>query len=73
MEINDAIGIVSPAPESQYRLVPCDCGNDQPVYIARCDGKWQVKCLDCRKKTDAFQAQHDAQVHWNKGDRHEES
>ena len=71
MEINDAIGIVAPAPDSQYRLVPCDCGNDQPVYVVGCDGLWRVLCLECKHETKGFTVQHEAQVAWNKEERHD--
>lgn len=67
MEIINATRLVAPAPDSQFRLIPCGCGNSQPVYVAGSDGLWRVMCLDCRKETDGFAIQHDAQLSWNRG------
>ena len=66
MEVINATRLVAPAPDSQYRLVPCKCGNDQPVYVMGNDGKWRVLCLDCNNETQGFGIQHDAQANWNK-------
>lgn len=66
MEVINATRLVAPAPDSQYRLVPCKCGNDQPIYVVGNDGKWRVLCLDCKNETEGFGIQHDAQVNWNK-------
>lgn len=65
MEIINATRIVAPVPDSQYRLRACGCGNDQPVYVVGCNGKWRVMCLDCKKETKGHRVQHDAQVEWN--------
>lgn len=65
MEIINAIRLVAPAPDSQFRLRKCSCGNDQPVYVVGCDGNWRVMCLDCKKETKGHRVQHDAQVEWN--------
>lgn len=65
MEIIDAVRLVAPAPDSQYRLRACGCGNDQPVYVVGSDRKWRVMCLDCKKETEGFEVQHDAQMNWN--------
>lgn len=66
MEVINATRLVAPAPDSQYRLVPCKCGNDQPVYVMGADGKWRVLCLDSNNETEGFSIQHDAQANWNK-------
>lgn len=66
MVVNNAVLLVTPAPDSQYRLKSCGCGNDQPVYIQGLDGKWRVECLDCGRKTGSHGAQHDAQLEWNR-------
>ena len=66
MEIINATRLSAPKPDSQYRLIPCGCGNDQPVYVVGNDGNWRVMCLDCRKETKGFSIQHDAQLNWNK-------
>lgn len=66
MVINDAVRLVTPVPDSQYRLKACKCGNDQPVYVVGCDRKWRVMCLDCKKETKGFEVQHDAQTDWNR-------
>lgn len=66
MEIINATRLVAPAEDSQFRLVPCGCGNSQPVYVVGSDGLWRVMCLDCRKETEGFGIQHDAQLNWNR-------
>ena len=66
MEVMNAIRLVVPAPDSQYRLVPCDCGNDQPVYVMGCDGAWRAAYLDCGYETEEFPCKHYAQEAWNR-------
>lgn len=66
MEIINATRIVIPSQDSQFRLIPCDCGNDQPVYVVGDDGNFRVMCLDCRKETVGFAIQHEAQLKWNR-------
>lgn len=73
MEIINAVRIVTPVPDSQYRLKGCQCGNDQPVYIQGSDEQWRVECLDCGNKTEARWTQHGAQVDWNWGKCHEKT
>ena len=71
MEIINATRLIVPAPDSRYRLVPCECGNDQPVYVIGEDGLFRVRCLECNKETGGFAAQHEAQVCWNKECHHD--
>lgn len=58
------------APDSQFRLVPCECGCE-PVYHhymgeAIPVDHWGVKCLKCKRGTKRYyQARHDAQLAWN--------
>lgn len=66
MKIINATRLVAPVPDSQYRLVPCKCGNNHPVYVMGNDRKWRVLCLDCQNETESFHIQHDAQLNWNK-------
>ena len=70
MMIDDSIEIKVPAPDSQYRLVPCKCGSDNVAYVhynGRGGAAWRVECFDCGHKVDkGNRVQHDAQVAWNK-------
>lgn len=69
MEVRNATAMVIAPPDSQFRLRPCGCGNDQPVYLENLDHQWRVECLECGKKTEHHAVRHDAQVGWNKGGR----
>ena len=66
MEIINATRLIAPKPDSQYRLIPCGCGNDQPVYVVGNDGNFRVMCLECHKETEGFTIQHEAQLNWNR-------
>lgn len=62
--------IVNVDPDSQYRLVPCECGNAEPAYIWRAQAaakctEWAVVCTRCRKATKWHPIRHDAQLEWN--------
>lgn len=65
MEISNAVRIIGPAPDSQYRLRQCSCGSDTVAYVQGEDGHWRVKCLDCGRETEGFAVRHDAQGMWN--------
>lgn len=67
MEVVNAIQMLAAAPDSQYRLLPCGCGNDQPVYLQNEDKLWRVECLSCGSKSGDYAVRHDAQVEWNRG------
>lgn len=73
VEIKDAYEIKQAAPDSQWRLTACDCGNDQPVYVRifNADGnlEWKAMCLSCGIHTDGRFVRHDAQQLWNQGNR----
>lgn len=63
------IEFVTPAPDSQFRLVPCSCGGE-PVYrhyISELSSAelWAVYCPVCGKRTSAHPVRHDAQIVWN--------
>lgn len=66
LEIMNAQMIWCPPTDSQYCLVKCSCGNDQPVYVLGDDGEWRVMCLECKKEVKASGSRHEAQVAWNK-------
>lgn len=72
---NDVVEIIKPDPDSQYRLVPCDCGSHEVVY-ARYIGPggpqyWRVVCTDCKKTVDLQgTVRHDVQVEWNWRNKH---
>ena len=71
MELDDVIQIKKPAPDCQYRLVPCRCGSDNVAYEqynGRGGAAWRVKCFDCKRTVDkGNRVRHDAQQAWNKG------
>lgn len=61
--------IVKAEPDSQFRLVPCECGGEV-VYEHFIAGAlhtdfWKVKCLGCGLHTFACTVRHDAQCDWN--------
>lgn len=65
---------IKPEPDSQYRLLGCDCRSADVVYIqAKTMGKskYRVKCLFCGRGTPWFGCRHDAQLDWNKRFRHD--
>lgn len=66
MQISNTGRIIIPAVDSQFRLVPCSCGNKQPAYLVESDEKWRVVCMNCQKETRSFGIRHDAQMNWNK-------
>lgn len=58
------------APDSQFRLVPCECGGNPNYWHFTGESipvsHWMVSCPDCKRKTKkAYQARHDAQLEWN--------
>ena len=70
MMLDDVIEIKVPAPDSQYRLVPCKkCKSDNVAYEhynGRGGAKWRVKCFDCGYTVDkGHRVRHDAQLAWN--------
>ena len=71
MMMDDAIAIVKPAQDSQFRLLPCPkCKSDNVAYVhynGRGGAKWRVECFDCGHTVDkGYKVRHDAQVAWNK-------
>lgn len=72
MKIDNAIEIKIPAPDGQYRLVPCKCGSDNVAYVLGVDERWRVHCFDCGCDGASATVRHEAQVKWNGGvQRHE--
>lgn len=70
----DVVEIITPAPDSQYRLIPCDCGNPAPVYakyITQDNAEaWRVVCTYCGKTVDInTTVRHQAQLAWNRRER----
>ena len=68
--MNDATQILKPAPDSQYRLLPCkECNGDNVAYVGYVhpEGeRWRVVCFDCGHTVDVgTQVRHDAQTAWN--------
>lgn len=72
MMLDDVIEIKVPQPDSQYRLVKCQCGSDNVAYVRYEDqGEelWRGQCFDCGRTGNGAKVRHEAQVMWNKGDR----
>lgn len=70
MRLDHVVDIKKPESDSQYRLVPCQCGSDQVVYlqIKSYAGQkvWVVRCMDCGKQTRPdTMVRHTAQRRWN--------
>lgn len=67
--LDDAVEIRLPAPDSQFRLMPCRCKSDHVAYVKYLDGdeeKWRVRCFDCGNTVDKGPTvQHEAQLAWN--------
>ena len=70
MMMDDAIQIIKPAPDCQYRLRPCKCKSDNVAYIhydSRGGEAWRVQCFDCGFTVDkGNRVRHDAQLNWNR-------
>ena len=71
MEMDNAVQVIKPVPDSHYRLVPCQCGSDNVAYVLCVDGRWRVQCFDCGNIGPGDLTRHGAQVKWNKGVQHE--
>lgn len=67
---------VKPAPDSQYRLVPCRCGGEPVYHHLEYDWTdvdyWRVACPVCGRQTTDFHIKHDAQIDWNTDMKREE-
>lgn len=68
--LTDVIQIIKPDPDSQYRLIPCDCGGDNVAfeqYQHGDDELWRVRCFDCGLTVDSGTGiRHEAQLGWNR-------
>ena len=67
---DDVVQITKPDPDSQYRLIPCDCGSQEVVYAQYIDAAgapmWRVVCTDCGATVDIHtNVKHQAQLAWN--------
>ena len=74
MMLDDAIEIKVPQPDSQYRLVKCQCGSDNVAYVRYEDqGEelWRAQCFDCGRTSMGAKIQHETQLAWNKEAKHE--
>jgi hypothetical protein len=70
MAMHDFIATMTkPAPDSQFRLLPCSCGSNNVAYGERCTPsrgrEWAVGCMNCGKVTDWHTVRHHAQLEWN--------
>lgn len=70
MMISNAIAVVRPQPDSQFRLAPCRCGSDKVAYVQYMTENaelWRVRCFDCGNVVDkGCTVRHDAQLAWNR-------
>lgn len=71
MEIDGAVEIRKPDPDSHFRLRACRCcGGDNAAYVKILCGdgaeRWRVECFDCGHRTAGLsEALHDIQMTWN--------
>lgn len=65
--------IVKVDPDSQYKLIPCPCGNTETTYAKRPTAaggvEWAAGCHRCGKMTKWHPIRHHAQLEWNGGKR----
>lgn len=57
-----------PPADSQYRLLPCNCGADEAGYqVWPTEGRhwFRVKCPGCGQETPYWANKHEAQLDWN--------
>ena len=71
MKMDDALEIIKPEADSQFRLIPCECTSDNVAYvkIQHPNGdRWRVQCFDCGKivETEQPAPRHDVQLIWNR-------
>lgn len=69
--MDDVLETIKPAPDSHFRLLPCECTGDNVAYekYKAPDGeRWRVRCFDCGKITDPGRPtpRHEVQVLWNR-------
>ena len=62
--------IIKPDTDSQYRLIPCKCGNAEAGYVRRITTQprrveWAVRCPACGEMSRYWTIQHHAQIEWN--------
>lgn len=68
MIMENVLSITVPAPDSQFRLKPCSCGADNPVYVQYQEGDRtpiKCRCFECGRTTGPHDIAHDAQAEWN--------
>lgn len=65
MKMDNAVQIIKPDPDSQFRLLPCQCKSDNVAYILGVDAMWHVHCFDCGRNGHGSNIRHIAQVAWN--------
>ena len=69
MILDDAVEIIKPKEDSQYRLRRCKCGSDNVAYVLGADDLWRVHCFDFGNTRGMDKVRHEAQVKWNGGGR----
>ena len=69
MIMDNVIEIKKPAPDSQYRLIPCRCKSDNVAYVKYkkgCEELWRAQCFDCNRNVDVgTSVRHQVQLVWN--------
>lgn len=66
MVLDNSVEIIVPDPDSQYRLLPCECGSDNVAYMLGVDGLWRGHCFECGRNGAGAGVRHEAQIKWNK-------
>lgn len=66
----EAPQIVQPDPDSQYRLLPCECGCTMAGYTRRVTTpprrvEWAIRCPVCGRMSRYWTIKHHAQIEWN--------
>ncbi len=65
MILDNAVEIIKPDPDSQFRLAPCEFGSDNVAYMLGVDGLWRAHCFDCGHSGPGSTVRHEAQIKWN--------
>ena len=63
--MTEVVQVIVPDQDSQYRLVPCRCG-EMGIYEQVTSGAWRVRCTACGRMTSEDAVRHEVQIRWNK-------
>ena len=68
IEYSNVIQIISPDPDSHFRLRSCKkCGGNNVAFVQRqIEAElWSAECFDCGYAGESHQTRHGAQIQWN--------